>query len=198
MIDRSPRTGFEVGRRPAAAQAVPKRVGPSVSAKPAASRARGFGANKVNALPLLLIFQCHASAMTPWLNRGAAATTPSSSASAPNARAPSCAPELEYLEKELLEKEIGEAPPSRLERVGLLAERVARLRLARAIARKRNWRSAAQPARAGRSAGGARRSAPPRTRTREISANKANAGWPVASLSATQRYVCNWVNSGRR
>ena len=50
MIDRSPRTGFEVGRRPAAAQAVPKRVGPSVSAKPAASRARGFGANKVNAL----------------------------------------------------------------------------------------------------------------------------------------------------
>ena len=35
-------------------------------------------------------------------------------------------------QKELLEKEIGEAPPSRLERVGLLAERVARLRLARA------------------------------------------------------------------
>ena len=27
------------------------------------------------------------------------------------------------LEKELLEKEIGEAPPSRLERVGLLTER---------------------------------------------------------------------------
>ena len=38
MIDRSPRTGFEVGRRPAAAQAVPKRVGPSVSAKPAPRR----------------------------------------------------------------------------------------------------------------------------------------------------------------
>ena len=38
----------------------------------------------------------------------------------------------EYLEKETLEKEIGEAPPSRLERVGLLAERVGRLRLARA------------------------------------------------------------------
>jgi hypothetical protein len=34
--------------------------------------------------------------------------------------------------KRTLEKEIGEAPPSRLERVGLLAERVARLRLARA------------------------------------------------------------------
>ena len=34
--------------------------------------------------------------------------------------------------KRLLEKEIGEAPPSPLERVGLLAERVARLRLARA------------------------------------------------------------------
>ena len=31
-------------------------------------------------------------------------------------------PESEYLEKELLEKEIGEAPPSRLERVGLLTE----------------------------------------------------------------------------
>ena len=30
--------------------------------------------------------------------------------------------------KRTLEKEIGEAPPSRLERVGLLAERVARLR----------------------------------------------------------------------
>ena len=74
MIDRSPRTGFEVGRRPAAAQAVPKRVDTSVSAKPAASRARGFGANKVNAPPLLLIFQCHASAMTPWLNRGAKKT----------------------------------------------------------------------------------------------------------------------------
>ena len=34
--------------------------------------------------------------------------------------------------KRTLEKEIGEAPPSRLEQVGLLAERVARLRLARA------------------------------------------------------------------
>ena len=34
--------------------------------------------------------------------------------------------------KRTLEKEIGEAPPSRLERIGLLAERVARLRLARA------------------------------------------------------------------
>ncbi len=41
---------------------------------------------------------------------------------APNARAPSFAPESEYLEKELLGKEIGEAPPSRLERVGLLTE----------------------------------------------------------------------------
>ena len=38
-----------------------------------------------------------------------------------------------------------------------------------------NWRSAAQPARAGRSAGGARRSAPPRARTREIRAIKGNA-----------------------
>ena len=49
MIDRSPpNRNSKLRRRPAAAQAVPT-VGPSVSAKPAASRARGFGANKVNA-----------------------------------------------------------------------------------------------------------------------------------------------------
>ena len=47
--------------------------------------------------------------------------------------------------------------------------------LSKKNSRKRNWRSAAQPARAGRSAGGARRSAPPRARTREISAIKGNA-----------------------
>jgi hypothetical protein len=40
---------------------------------------------------------------------------------------------------------------------------------------KRNWRSAAQPARAGRSDRGARRSAPPRTRARKISAIRVNA-----------------------
>ena len=58
--------------------------------------------------------------------------------------------------------------------------RVARLtnvagKISQKNCRKRNWRSAAQPARAGRSAGGARRSAPPRARTREIRANKVNA-----------------------
>jgi hypothetical protein len=39
-----------------------------------ASRAGGFGAIKVNAPPFLLIFQSHALAMTPWLNRGAKKT----------------------------------------------------------------------------------------------------------------------------
>ena len=39
------RSWTSASRRPGGA----KRVGPSVSAKPAASRARGFGANKVNA-----------------------------------------------------------------------------------------------------------------------------------------------------
>jgi hypothetical protein len=39
-----------------------------------ASRARGFGAIRVNAPPFLLIFQSHALAMTQWLNRGAKKT----------------------------------------------------------------------------------------------------------------------------
>jgi len=41
-------------------------------------------------------------------------------------------PRIGISRKRTREKEIGEAPPSRLEPVGLLAERVARLRLARA------------------------------------------------------------------
>ena len=41
---------------------------------PPRTRARGIGAIKVNAHPFLLIFQCHASAMTPWLIHGAKKT----------------------------------------------------------------------------------------------------------------------------
>ena len=58
-------------------------------------------------------------------------------------------------------------------RVGLLTNVAGKI--SKKNSRKRNWRSAAQPARAGRSAGGARRSAPPRTRAREMRAIKANA-----------------------
>ena len=91
-------------------------------------------------------------------------------------------------------QELATAASRRRQRVGPIAgpERpssIVRPRIGisrKRIARKRNWRSAAQPARAGLSAGGARRSAPPRARTREIRANKVNAvpnlkRWPFSA-----------------
>ena len=66
-------------------------------------------------------------------------------------------------------QQVATAASRRRQRVGPIAGRSADQRrwenlekeLSKKNSRKRNWRSAAQPARAGRSAGGARRSAPP-------------------------------------
>ena len=92
-------------------------------------------------------------------------------------------------------QELATAASRRRQRVGPIAgpERpssIVRPRIGisrKRIARKRNWRSAAQPARAGLSAGGARRSAPPRARTREIRANKVNAAPADASEPLRER-----------
>ena len=56
-------------------------------------------------------------------------------------------------------QEVATAASRRRQRVGLLTNVAGKI--SKKNCRKRNWRSAAQPARAGRSAGGTRRSAPP-------------------------------------
>ena len=112
MIDRSPRSGIsrKRNRRSAAQPARAGRVGLNVGRS--ADRRRWLGAP--------LAHEDSARTRVTGRQRVALLTNVAGKISKKNYR------------KRTLEKEIGEAPPSRLERVGPLAERVARLRLARA------------------------------------------------------------------